>query len=144
VARILGEAAKDFIVASKKKDDAYRWAHVSDMRFKSKDEVNVGTHVLFRMGPSRWNKEDDAYYAVTGSDHMRVGSFWDVPPGRTVSSFGVREVPKEDSTHVEIVGVAGFMLSWDDFFKKCVRPDLYYPNRKMTRMAYEVPPDQRY
>ena len=122
---------------------------IAGMRFKSKDEVNIGTKVLHRMTDygfkgNLWDKANDAWYRTTGSDHHRVSSFWHVPPGRDVSSWSTKQVPKEQSTHLELTGVGGSMLSWDEFFKECIKPELYYPKLKKHGMAFERPPGQRF
>lgn len=144
-ARQLIEAETPKSVFSKVATKANR---LEQMKFHSKDEVNIGTPVLHRMTDygfkgDMWDKKNDDWYGFTGSDYHRVGSFWRVPPGRSVSSWGVQQVPKEQSTHLELVGVAGHMLSWDEFFAQCLKPELYYPKRKKGRMAFELPPDQR-
>ena len=121
---------------------------IAGMKFHSKDEVNKGTPVLHRMTDygfkgNVWDKKNDEFYKITGSDHHRVGSFWYVPPGRSVSDWGVKQVPKEQSTHLELDGVGPHMLSWEQFFDECLKPELYYPKNKHPGRAFNVPPDQR-
>lgn len=112
------------------------------LKFKSKDEVNIGTRVLYRSADygfkgNFWDEANDRYYGITGSDHHRVDGFY--------SKGGMDYVkrPKEQSTHVSLHGVSGPILSWKEFFERCVKPEYYYPGRNLARMAFEVPPDQR-
>lgn len=125
-------------------------ARIDAMKFKSKDEVNIGTRVLYRgtdygFKGNVWDKANDDYYRITGSDNYRVDSFWFTPPGREFSVPGCsRQCPKEQATHVGLRGVAGGVFTWEEFFNDCIKPELYYPDRKMRHMAFEVPPDERY
>lgn len=117
---------------------------VAEMGFKSKDEVDIGRRVLWRRGPGGWDQKADQYYAITGADWHRVGAFYCVPPGKDVSSYNARECPKEQSTHLHLGGVGHSYPTWEEFFARAVKPELYYPRMKMQGMPFNRPPDQRY
>lgn len=120
------------------------------MRFRSKDEVEIGTKVLYRMTDygfkgNVWDKVNDDYYRISGSDHYRVSSFWFTPPGRKFDpGWPSRQCPKEESTEVSLYGVCGATFTWDEFFKECIKPELYYPKLKKQGMAFDRPPNERY
>lgn len=122
---------------------------IAGMRFKSKDEVNIGTKVLYRGADygfkgNVWDKANDDFYRISGSDHMQVDGFWFTRPGRTFSpGWPSRLCEKEESTEVSLRGVAGAVFTWDEFFKECIKPELYYPKLKKHGMAFDRPPGQR-
>lgn len=118
-----------------------------NMRFRSKDEVNIGTKVLYRIGPSGWDKKSDAHYKITGSDWYHVSAFWRCPPGRRLEPHSCQRLKPEQkhlSTHISIYGVCGANFTWEEFFAQCVKPELYYPHMKMKGMPFNVAPDRRH
>jgi len=95
-ARALIEAESPKRVFSKV---ATRQNRIAGMGFKSKDEVNIGTRILYRMTDygfkgDVWDKKNDEYYAITGSDNFRVDAFWCCPAGRKFDSWSVRQCKK--------------------------------------------------
>jgi hypothetical protein len=94
----------------------------------TKAEIEVGTRLIWR-DRDDWAQEDrnDGYYAITYSDHFKVDGFW--------ARGGIDYVPrsKAASTHVDIYGVGGRMLTWRSLLAGAVKPDEY----KSGNPAYE-------